>query len=191
MPAGRPRTDLDLYKTEIIDLFNSKITYQDIVTQLLRDHSVRTSVRALKRQFQEWDVRKRTQSQDTEDLRLRILALFYQSLNDTDILQVLRAEGFQIQPRFLSRVRKDLGLSRRVSVFDREKADRDLLLLVQKHFNEGRIQTYGRGLLYTYFRAQKCNASIYARSFLLDKYSINLFLGIASLRLTNKSIQLE
>ena len=42
-------------------------------------------------------------------------------------------------------------MTRRVSVFDREEADKKLLEIVQQELDKGTIEGYGRGLLYTYF----------------------------------------
>ncbi|SLM37352.1 hypothetical protein LPUS_00753 [Lasallia pustulata] len=45
-------------------------------------------------------------------------------------------------------------MTRRVSVFDREEADKKHLEIIQQELDKGTNEGYGRGLLYTYFRTK-------------------------------------
>ncbi|KAI9882893.1 MAG: hypothetical protein M1823_005351 [Watsoniomyces obsoletus] len=93
-------------------------------------------------------------------MRMRIAALFLECcFEDGDILDVLLKEGYQIGRPALVRIRKELGLRRRMALTDKDEANRQRKLLVQREFDKGAIQGYGRGTLYYHLRSQGCVAS--------------------------------
>ncbi|OXV10153.1 hypothetical protein Egran_02085 [Elaphomyces granulatus] len=153
--AGRPSKDILRYKDEIIELFLQGSTNRNIVSYLSDNYNVEIGHRTLERRLAEWGVRKNHQNIDTPQLRARISVLFFQCcLGDKDILYVLQREGYSINARGLSRIRKSMGLLRRVSPFDQEESQRLLLETVQKELDKGFIEGFGRGNLYSYFRSK-------------------------------------
>lgn len=74
-------------------------------------------------------------------------------LEDSDLLEVLQSEGFQINSRTLRRVRMELGLVRRTDDPDQQKIQDQIALegLVQE-VNAGTIEGYGRELLHRHMR---------------------------------------
>ena len=92
---------------------------------------------------------------DTAGLRLRIIALTYEScFNDADTLHALVQEGFTIAPRALQRIRKSMGIYKRVSVFNKAEADAEAERLVRQELDSGVIDGFGRGQLFYHFRTQ-------------------------------------
>jgi hypothetical protein len=154
MPPGRPSIDLASYREEITDLYCSGNSVLEITKSLLDTYQIDIKPRTLERRLKEWDLRKRTYTEDTPHLRARIATLFFQCcLNDDEMLQVLRQEGFQIKSRTLQRIRLSMGLHRRLSLDRYEEIDGILKEVVRKELDKGGIEGYGRGLLYTHFRS--------------------------------------
>src|SRR4051794_24596867 len=134
-----PPIDLEAHKDTIISLYLQGYSAED-VRQHLFDQGVKVGDRTLRTRLNLWNISKKIHTDDTLELRLRIAALFYQcAFKDEDILEVLRQEGFTIQPRALRRIRKKMGLVRRLGK-DREEADTKLLAVVQAELNKGKIE---------------------------------------------------
>ena len=153
MPATR--IDLHLYKDEIIELYRNTSSSENIAPVLLRRYGVQVSVKTIKRRLAEWGITKRIRTDETSQLRARISALFFECCaTDKEILYILEQEGYTIGKWGLKSIRKQLGLVRRVSRFNREEADQRLREVVQEELDKGLIEGYGRGYLYHHFRNQ-------------------------------------
>ena len=70
------------------------------------------------------------------------------------MLEDLQDMGYQISISAVTRVRKQMGLVRRMSVFNRQALDSQLFEILRRELDDGRVLGYGRGLLWTYFRRQ-------------------------------------
>ena len=55
----------------------------------------------------------------------------------------------------MTRLRKEIGLLRRIGVFERNERDAQLFQVLQEELNNRRIEGYGRRLLYDYFRKNR------------------------------------
>ncbi len=158
--------DLDAHKNTIISLYLQGHSVED-VRQHLFDQGVKVGDRTLRTRLNLWNISKKIHTDNTLGLRLRIAALFYQcAFKDEDILDVLRQEGFTIQPRALRRIRIKMGLVRRLPGRDREEADTKLLAVVEAELNKGRIEGFGRNHLYYHFRSQQHIVSRFVRPIL-------------------------
>ncbi len=84
-----------------------------------------------------WQHQVYQHTEDTNQLRLRITNLFMLCcLKDHDILEILRQKRYQIGQEQLVRVRKELGLFRRVSGKKNMKAvEQELQKLVREEFD--------------------------------------------------------
>ena len=148
--AGRPSIDLSLYKDLIINKFQDGISAFDISELLLAQHHISVKPRTIQRRLLEWQVSRRPKCDDNPQLRCRIAVLFYQCcLSDKNIIRVLQKEGYCVTPRSLERIRKAMGIKRKVMSI----AETDHLLdeIVQKELDKGTIEGYGCGSLHTYF----------------------------------------
>jgi len=151
----RPGIALDHWKHQIIELFHQQYSPDDIQGILHEKYNMKTSARTVRRRLKEWGCTQRFPIPDTPQLRARISALFFEyCASDKEIIYILEKEGYQISSYGLSVLRARLGLTRRVSRFNREEADERLLNIVQKELDKGAIEGYGRGYLYSHFRNQ-------------------------------------
>ncbi len=151
----RPAIDLEPYKAIIIDLYDQHYTVNQIVKTLSDQHNVEVKARTIGSRLQGWSKNKRHATEDSPQLRLQITNLFLHcGLKDAEIVEVLRTEGYQLGLTGLIRIRKDLGLYRRLANEHGEAAQSQLGHIVQSQLDEGVIQGYGRGYLYTHFRSQ-------------------------------------
>ena len=71
---------------------------------------------------------------------------------DAEILIELIDYGYKISLTGLKRVRIEMGLRRRMSVFDRQARDAQLFEILKAELNEGYLEGYSRRHLYTYFK---------------------------------------
>ena len=62
--------------------------------------------------------------------------------------------GYQISIWTITRIRKQIGLVRRMNIFNRKAIDEQMFEVLQRELDDGRITGYGRRHLYVYFRRQ-------------------------------------
>ena len=122
--AGRPKIDLDSVKDEIVQKYDSGQDYTDIAT----DYGV--SGRTLKRRMQAWGVfrpkrlPKRKSKSDllgSSDVRIFIGICWDRNLTDEEMQYVLNDNGWTLNTRTISNIRKDMGILQRVSAFQRQE----------------------------------------------------------------------
>ena len=136
----RPTIDLEPYKAQIIELYQNNNSSADIASFLWQNFEVKVGERTIKRRLQTWEQRKRHVTNDTPELQLRITSLFVECcLKNDDILEVLKAEGYQAVKDRVVRIRKELGRQRRIVSGDRLTADTILRTLVQQELEKGTI----------------------------------------------------
>jgi hypothetical protein len=84
------------YRQFIESFYNHETIYysvEDIVAELHTSHDVKVSVRTLARWLQMWEPKRYTRTDDTPELRIRIIALFFDSgLNDKLMLKILKRQ---------------------------------------------------------------------------------------------------
>lgn len=115
--------------------------------------STRTIARALAAN----GARKNTKSWkkiDCFQLRLRLLFFYYEEvLPDKAIVEILQDEGFpELTEYAFVRIRRAMGIKRRLRVAEFEERFEEYKAIVQKEFDNRTIENYGRTLLYTHFR---------------------------------------
>ncbi|KAF6238756.1 hypothetical protein HO173_003263 [Letharia columbiana] len=141
--GGRPSKESEEYKDEILDQVHTKQwKQQEIVTWLADNKDLKINARTLQRRLKEWRSHQQDRTEDSEQLRNRIQYLFW-----------LKAEGFQVTPRGLIRIRKELGFKRlEQSQEKREHMDEVVRRLIEQKLGKNVIQSYGRGQLVEHFR---------------------------------------
>lgn len=153
----RPTIDLEPYKAEITALYQRNEPVVAIQDYLKESFNLQLSKRTLESRLQEWGLlhQDRTVSINT-DVQARIKVLFFQvGLEDKDILYVLHQEGVTLASRTLRRMRKSLGLVRRTdSLFERQCQTEAILQALLEESEKGRIQGFGRRLLYQHMRTR-------------------------------------
>ncbi len=169
-----PSVNLELYKDEIIDLLFQGKTISDIVQHLRETYEVQLVSRTLQRRMRTWQVTVRPQTQDTELLRTRIQDLFFDGFDDTELLQILQEEDHQIGKYSLKRIRKELGLKRRLRTEeDKETANQRALDALTEELQHGVVEGYGRGLLYAHFQQLGVHIARFVSSYDLFFTNIN------------------
>jgi hypothetical protein len=144
----RPTYDLESYKDEkIIDWFQHGITVDIIVERLNQQFQVLCSCRTIQRRLQKWGIYQRTITQDTSELRAQIAILFHANLSDTNIVRALKQSGVSIEVTAVVRIRKNQGLIRRMTPFERPRSDERLFDILKKELENGRVEGFGRDLL--------------------------------------------
>jgi transposase len=156
----RAQKDLSPWRTEILELYDSNTTQTELIAWLQRQHNISISLRHLRKYLKEWKGSKRKQSDTSEELRLRIQALFYEAcLKDKEMVFILKQEGFQIEQRRLARIRADLGLYKRVQGCSAIEEDERVYNILQQELNHSTINRYGKSFLYTAIRRKGYIAS--------------------------------
>jgi hypothetical protein len=90
--------------------------------------------------------------------------MFMSGFTDNEIVLALNADRAQaecVHQRMVERIRKSQGLVRRMSAWARQEANKTLWDVIQKELDSGKIEGYGKGLLYTHFKALGCQVSRY------------------------------
>lgn len=83
---------------------------------------------------------------------MRIIALTYAlCFNDADTLNALLKEDFEIGQTRLVRIRKSMGIIRRILVFDRKTADAELLTLVEQEYAKENLDGFGKQYIHMHF----------------------------------------
>jgi hypothetical protein len=152
---GRPSKNLTPYRDQITELFQNGAMVDNILRFLKSCHNIEIGKRTLERALSSWDVKKNTRTSRTSQLRARISVLFFQCcLEDKDMLRALQQEGYKISYWTLQRIRREMGLVRRISPSDVEEVETKLLEIVQKELDNGFIEGLGRNNLHAYFRSR-------------------------------------
>jgi hypothetical protein len=151
-----PRITIDLtpYKAEIIQWARTKVTSIEISQRLRAQYDIQTCEKTIDRRLRIWGIQRRQTTHDTPVLRASIAMLFRLNCTDEEILDELIDNGFQIKKTGIKRIRLELGLARKMHTLDREAMDAQLFGVLKEELDDGRIEGYGRGLLYTYFKRQ-------------------------------------
>jgi len=153
-----PKIDLTPFKDLIIESYMAGSHCSQIL-DMLSLRGIETSERILRERLSQWNIKKRQWTEDTPELRVRIGDLFYNAgLNDNDMLEVLKADGYKIEKRRLAQIRKELGLRRSICGMELEALEDDqrrLEAIIKAELDNGVIESFGRGHLYYYFRSLK------------------------------------
>ena len=163
----RPVKDLDSFKDKIINWFQDGITIDAIVERLDQQFQVQLSVSTMKRRLRKWGIQLRTITQDTLELRAQIAILFHANLSDVNIVRALKQEGVSIEVTGVVRIRKKQGLIRRMTPFDRHKSDERLFEVLKQELENGRVEGFGRELLWTHFSTSGHLVSRYVYNLLI------------------------
>jgi hypothetical protein len=64
----------------------------------------------------------------------------------------LNDKGWKLSPRTIANIRKDMGILRRVSAYQRQEGVSKLWGIIEKELETGTISRYGRGHLHVHFK---------------------------------------
>jgi tRNA threonylcarbamoyladenosine modification (KEOPS) complex Pcc1 subunit len=157
----RPRINLEPFKDVIVELRSEEYTAEQIAVFLQSEYNINVKSRTIGTRLQQWGIRRRIIASDTPELRASIAILFRLNCTDEEMLIELQESGINIEITQLARIRRDLGLVRRMTINQRKEVDSQLFELLTEEVKDGRIEGYGRRLLYTYFKTKGHSASRY------------------------------
>jgi len=157
MPAGRPPSDIDQYKEEIFSSFLNGQRPSNITKMLSDKYQITVHSQTIRRRLQQWGIsRTNHESKELED---KIKELYFkQGLRDKEILRALEKDDIKISQSTLRAIRLRIGLQRRVVNLEHiQHTDNIVREAVREQLNSGRIEGYGRGHLYRFFRLKGYN----------------------------------
>jgi arginine repressor len=152
----RSSINLELYKTEIISLFQSDNSYNSIASVLQNKYDLQITGRTIASRLKEWGIRKRNRTTVSDTvLHARIKILFFQvGLEEKELLHALQNEGFEITAGTLKRLRHRLGLQRRTNPIEAQQQTDEIIQAVEEELKKGIIEGYGKELLHRHFRSK-------------------------------------
>jgi transposase len=151
--TGRPKVDLDSFKDEIIAKYNGGQQCNDIAGEY------GVSGRTLERRIQSWGIWKRAPKRKSKndllgnpDVRIIIGICWDRNLSDEEMQNALADSDWHLSTRTIARIRKDMGILRRTSVFQRQQGVSHLWEIIEKELKNGTVSRYGRRHLHVHFK---------------------------------------
>lgn len=156
-----PAVDLTAWEAPIQQwILVEGLQHADVLSRL-RENGVSIGRATLARRLVEWNVltRPNTTGFDQEpaqqELEDRIRFIFTKlRLTEKKTLETLKSEGFVIGPSALRRIRKELGLFKRVEAEDQAEVNQTIEQTLRRKYDLGHIENYGRRNLQTHMRKQ-------------------------------------
>jgi hypothetical protein len=155
MPNTRVPVDLAVWHDQIVVWFAASWTLEDVRTAIKNITEVSFSKRTFQRRLQELHISPRPCIQYSTALRTRITYIFSAlRLTDAATIEILNIDGFKLSIRTLRRIRKEMGLLKRLRLDDAEELIQYLIMLVATELDNNDASNFGRGNFYTYMRSK-------------------------------------
>lgn len=154
----RPRIDLDQYRSFIIDQYQQNISLVQILKTLKDEYNCFITDKTLSRRLRQWNIPiRQTRTIDDDQLRDRIKEIYFTvGLSDQDMVQQLRREGFQISLRGVRRLRKSVGIFRRLDYNKLNRVTDDLRQFFEtERTTDNIVHMMGKSSLYVHVRQQQ------------------------------------
>ncbi|KAF2206555.1 hypothetical protein CERZMDRAFT_89180 [Cercospora zeae-maydis SCOH1-5] len=171
MPGGRPKVPLDEHKDFIIDSIDVLgLTQAEVCAELRDSHDLHVGRSTLVKALARWGFRtRRSNFEDTPALRMRLQNYFHGTTKtDAEIADLLTADGMDVTTARVSKLRKDMGLYKRVDADRRDAAENTVEELLKLEFQDENIRNMGHKQLYRYMR-NKYNVTGRDRMFVIAK----------------------
>lgn len=151
MPS--PEINLETVKPQLRRWFETNnLSYEQICALFEHKYHQQLNLKTLKRRFATWGWSRRVRTVDSAELRARIkLLIFHYNLNDAKTFEILKKEGHQLEHRAFVKIRKKLGIYRRINgnIVQQEE---HLRQIIQEAVDSAEVEDYGIGMLATHFR---------------------------------------
>ena len=115
----RPIKNLLPYRDAITEWACTNVTREEIAKRLKDLWGIEVNSRTVERRLQQWGIQTRTQTADTPFLRAQIAIMYRLGDTDEEMLEDLQDLGYNASITGVTRIRRDLGLARRMTVTDR------------------------------------------------------------------------
>ncbi|CAK1356560.1 hypothetical protein CB0940_12140 [Cercospora beticola] len=167
----RPPAPLDDHKDFIIDSIDVLgLTQAEVCAELRDSHDLNIGRSTLVKALARWGFRtRRVNFEDTPALRMRLQNYFHQTTKtDAEIAALLTADGMDVTCVRVRKLRKDMGLYKRVDADRRDVAENTVEELLKLEFQNEEIRNMGHKQLYRYMR-KKYNVAGRDRMFVIAK----------------------
>jgi hypothetical protein len=115
-----PKINLDCLRANITLWARTNKSSAQIIEKLRQEHGIRVNSRTLERRLRDWQVRRRVITDDCPKLRAQIAILFRMNCSDDEMVTELVYCRYRINKTQVARLRKELGLLRRMGVLERK-----------------------------------------------------------------------
>lgn len=154
-PVGRPRIHLDEWADQIRDWQALRWNHDQMRAYIEEATGMPLAVRTFKRKIKEMGLSSHLFTKDSPQLRAVVLNAYSNlRLTDAETVAILALDGFETNVRGLARIRKRMGLRKRVERGDFEAADAQLHELLSQELDTNNISGFGAGNLYTFMRSK-------------------------------------
>lgn len=157
MPGGRPPIVLDDRREWITERVAAGITQEEIRRELEEQHGVKIGRSKLMQQLATWNITARRPAyKDSEELRERVAHCFHVlRFTDEKTRELLEKEGYNIGEKRIARLRKEMGLLKRIPASERDDAEAAIAQLLHQELKDGnKIRELGRQQLYKHIRSR-------------------------------------
>ena len=110
---------IDDMKHHIINWARTNVRTDEIVRRLRDEQGIKTSRRTVYRRLDEWEFHQHVRTEDIPLLRASIIIFFRLNYTDVEIVIELADYGYIIILIKVKRIRLEIRLRRRMSVFDK------------------------------------------------------------------------
>lgn len=150
----RIKISLEPFKDQIISWYlTENHTRPEIIRRLHGLGIEGLSETTLKRRLHRWGAVVQKKVEDTFELREAIKRIFHNlRSNDDETLQMLCADGFTVTQTALKRIRREMGLYKKIPAERVEEVEEAMLEFLNQEYAAGRAKDLGRKHLYTYTR---------------------------------------
>lgn len=157
MPGGRPSIDLEGRREWITERVAAGVTQEEIRRELEAHYGIKIGRSKLMQQLAKWNVTARRPAyQDSDELRERVAHCFHVlRLTDEKTQEMLEKEGYNIGSKRIARLRKEMGLLKRIPAEERDDAEAAIAKLLHQELKDGNnIRELGRKQLYKHIRSK-------------------------------------
>jgi hypothetical protein len=161
--TGRPRINLEDFKSQIEEALILNTSIEQIQQTLRDEHGCTVAKNTIRRRIEEWGLEmphKQTRTEENEELRSRINDLYFQyGLTDTELLQQLRQDGHKVSLSGLIRLRRRLCIFRRLDLEQLQACQATLRqFFEQEQVTENLVYQMGKETLFVHVRQRLFNA---------------------------------
>ena len=123
-----PAIDYTPYKAFIKDcVFLWDLKLHQVQERLQQEYSVEITTRTLERNLARWGFSSQPKVKDSLDLRAAIVERFYNfQMTDEAIVETLTLEGWPVTTRGLKRLRKRMGLTKRIDPWNEDEMNKEI-----------------------------------------------------------------
>lgn len=149
----RPPIDLSQWQTFIEQcIVQDKFTFEH-TRGLLQEQGVKASVNTIRRHLRRRGISIKPRYEDSPALRASVMMMFYQwRLTDKEMVELLKEDGITIGLQPLARLRKKMGLIKRIDEAREEELHARITEVLLQEKQDGSIEDFSREKLYEFIR---------------------------------------